>query len=156
MNGLLVRLSISSVGLWIASRLISGIEVLDTPTLILAAILLGIVNAVVRPIAILLTIPITVLSLGLFLWVINGAMLGIVSWLLDGFHVAGFGSALLGAIILSVTGWIANAYIGDRGRVEVVMMQGRGGGPRLDPHAASPGAEGRRAAPSSCASLVHR
>ena len=89
-------------------------------------------NAVVRPIAILLTIPITVLSLGLFLWVINGAMLGIVSWLLDGFHVAGFGSALLGAIILSVTGWIANAYIGDRGRVEVVMMQGRGGGPRLD------------------------
>jgi putative membrane protein len=114
MNGLLVRLSISSVGLWIASRLISGIEVLDTPTLILAAILLGIVNAVVRPIAILLTIPITVLSLGLFLWVINGAMLGI------------------GAIILSVTGWIANAYIGDRGRVEVVMMQGRGGGPRLD------------------------
>jgi len=132
MNGLLVRLSISSVGLWIASRLISGIEVLDTPTLILAAILLGIVNAVVRPIAILLTIPITVLSLGLFLPVINGAMLGIVSWLLDGFHVAGFGSALLGAIILSVTGWIANAYIGDRGRVEVVMMQGRGGGPRLD------------------------
>ena len=132
MNGLLVRLSISSVGLWIASRLVSGIEVLDTPTLILAAILLGIVNAVVRPIAILLTIPITVLSLGLFLWVINGAMLGIVSWLLDGFHVAGFGSALLGAIILSVTGWIANAYIGDRGRVEVVMMQGRDGGPRLD------------------------
>ncbi len=132
MNGLLVRLSISSVGLWIASRVVSGIEVLDTPTLILAAILLGIVNAVVRPIAILLTIPITVLSLGLFLWVINGAMLGIVSWLLDGFHVAGFGSALLGAIVLSVTGWIANAYIGDRGRVEVVMMQDRGGRPRLD------------------------
>ena len=127
MNGLLVRLAISSVGLWIASRLVSGIEVLDTPTLILAAILLGVVNAIVRPIAILMTIPITLLSLGLFLWVINAGMLGIVSWLLDGFSVEGFGSALLGAMILSFTGWVANAYIGDRGRVEVVMMQGRSG-----------------------------
>jgi len=123
MNGFLVRLAITSVGLWVASSLVSGIRVEDTATLLIAALLLGIVNAVVRPIAIVLTIPITVLSLGLFLWVINAGMLGLVAWLLDGFEVLGFGSALLGALCVSITGGIGNAYIGDRGRYEVVVTQ---------------------------------
>ena len=123
MTGILVRLAITAVGLWVAASLLSGIEVADTPTLLLAALLLGIVNAVVRPIAVLLTIPITILSLGLFLWVINAAMLGLVAWLIEGFHVAGFGSALLGSMIVGVTGWIANATIGDGGRYEVVVVR---------------------------------
>lgn len=125
MNGFLVRLAITSVGLWVASSLVGGISVVDTATLLFAALLLGIVNGVVRPIAILLTIPITILSLGLFLWVINAGMLGLVAWLLDGFEVAGFGSALLGAAIVSVTGWIGNAYVGDSGGYEVVIGHGR-------------------------------
>ena len=125
MNGLLVRFAITSLGLWIASALVSGITADEPSTLLFAAALLGIVNAVVRPIAVLLTIPITILSLGLFLWFINAAMLGLVAWMLDGFDVVGVGSALLGAMIVSVTGWIANFYVGDRGRVEVVVMRGR-------------------------------
>ena len=123
MAGLLVRLAITSVGLWLASTLVSGITVRDTGALLWAALLLGIVNAVVRPIAVLLTLPITLLSLGLFLWVINAAMLALVARLLDGFSVAGFGSALLGAVLVSLTGWIGNAYIGGNGRYEIVVAR---------------------------------
>jgi putative membrane protein len=123
MNGILVRLAITALGLWVATALVDGIRADDTFTLILAAIVLGLVNAVVRPIAILLTIPLTVLTLGLFLWPINAGMLWLVGRLLEGFDVASFGSALLGAALVSVTGWIGNAYIGDGGRYEVVMIQ---------------------------------
>ncbi len=125
MNGLLIRFAITSLGLWLASALVPGITANEPVTLLLAAVLLGVVNAIVRPIAVVLTIPITILSLGFFLWFINAAMLGLVAWMLDGFDVAGFGSALLGAMIVSVTGWIANFYIGDQGRVEVVVMRSR-------------------------------
>jgi len=116
-------MAITAAGLWVASELVAGITVRDTATLVWAALVLGIVNAVVRPIAIILTLPITLLTLGLFLWVINAAMIGLVAWFLDGFQVASFGSALLGAIIVSVTGWIGNGFISERGRYEVVMMR---------------------------------
>ena len=121
--GFLVRMTITAIGLWIASEIVSGIEVRDTATLVWAALVLGIVNAVIRPIAIVLTLPITLLSLGLFLWVINAGMIGLVAWLLDGFQVASFGAALLAAILVSLTGWIGNAFIGERGRYEVVMTR---------------------------------
>ncbi len=130
MNGILIRLAITAVGLWLATSLVNGIRVDDTFTLVLAAILLGIVNAIIRPIAILLTIPITVLSLGLFLWPINAGMLWIVGRLLDGFDISSFGAALLGAALVSVTGWIGNAYVGDGGRYEVVMVRREQGGRR--------------------------
>lgn len=123
MAGFFVRLAITSVGLWLASSLVAGITVQNTAALLWAALLLGVVNAVVRPIAVLLTLPITLLSLGLFLWVINAGMIGLVAWLLDGFNVAGFGSALLGAFIVSLTGWMANAYIGEKGRYEIVVTR---------------------------------
>jgi len=123
MAGFFVRLAITSVGLWLASSLVAGITVQNTAALLWAALLLGIVNAVVRPIAVFLTLPITLLSLGLFLWVINAGMIGLVAWLLDGFNVAGFGSALLGAFIVSLTGWMANAYIGEKGRYEIVVTR---------------------------------
>ena len=121
MAGFFVRLAITSVGLWFASSLVAGISVQNTATLLWAALLLGVVNAVVRPIAVILTLPITLLSLGLFLWVINAGMIGLVAWLLDGFHVAGFGPALLGALLVSVTGWVGNAYIGEKGHYEIVV-----------------------------------
>lgn len=125
MNGFLVRLAITAVGLWAASTLVSGITVSDTTTLLIAALGLGIVNAVVRPIFVVMTIPITILSLGLFLWVINAAMLSLVAWGLDGFNVVGFWSALAGAMWVSITAWIGNAYIGDGGRYEVVVTRPR-------------------------------
>lgn len=74
----------------------------------LAALLLGLCNAVVRPLLILLTLPATILSLGLFLLVINAAMLALVAAMLPGFTIAGFGSALLGAIVVGLTGWIGS------------------------------------------------
>lgn len=121
--GILVRMTISASGLWIASVLVAGITVRDVQTLVLAAIVLGIVNAVVRPIAILLTLPFTLLTLGLFLWVINAAMIGLAASFLDGFQIDGFGPAMLCALLVSLTGWIGNAFIGERGRYEVVRTR---------------------------------
>jgi putative membrane protein len=115
MNGFLIRALISGVGLWLATHLVEGIRIDNPTTLVLAAILLGLVNAVVRPIAILLTLPLTLLTLGLFLLVINAAMVGLVSALLPGFHIRGFGPALLTAIVVWLTGWVANALIGSHG-----------------------------------------
>lgn len=122
MRGLLIRWAIVALGLWIASALVSGIRIDDTGTLILSAAVLGIVNAVVRPIVILLTLPLTVLTLGLFLWLVNAAMLGLAAKLVAGFHVAGLGSALLGSLLISVTGWIASWYVGPRGQIEVLVV----------------------------------
>lgn len=121
--GFLARMLISAMGLWLASRIVPGVEITATGTLLFAALLLGIVNAVVRPVVILLTLPITVLTLGLFLWVVNAAMLGVVAWLLSGFRIAGLGSALLAAAIVSITGWLASWYIGPRGRYEVLIVR---------------------------------
>lgn len=121
--GFLIRMAITAAGLWVASELVSGFTVRDGTTLVWAAIVLGIVNAVVRPIAVVLTLPFTLLTLGLFLWVINAAMIGLASWFLDGFQIAGFGPALLGAILVSLTSWIGSAFIGEQGRYEVVMTR---------------------------------
>jgi len=121
--GFLIRMAITAAGLWVASELVNGITIRDGSTLIWAAIVLGIVNAVVRPIAVLLTLPFTLVTLGLFLWVINAAMIGLAASFLDGFQVAGFGPAMLAALLVSLTGWVGNAFIGERGRYEVVMMK---------------------------------
>ena len=95
MRGFFIRAAIVALGLWVASQLIHGIEIRDAASLIWAAVLLAIVNAIVRPVLILLTLPITLLTLGLFLLVINGLMVELVSSLLTGFYVAGLGSAIL-------------------------------------------------------------
>ncbi len=123
MSGFLVRLLIGAAGLWLAQALVPGVEIHGTGTLFVAALLLGIVNAFVRPLIVLLTLPITVLTLGLFLWVINAAMLGLVARLLDGFTLHGLGSALLGALVVSLTSWIASWYVGSSGRFEVMIVR---------------------------------
>jgi putative membrane protein len=122
-SGFLVRLLIGAAGLWLAQALVPGVEIHGTGTLFVAALLLGIVNAFVRPLIVLLTLPITVLTLGLFLWVINAAMLGLVARLLDGFTLHGLGSALLGALVVSLTSWIASWYVGSSGRFEVMIVR---------------------------------
>ena len=123
MVGFLLRMAISAVGLWLAQQIVPGIDVANAGTLIAAAFLLGIANAVVRPVLFILTLPITIVTLGLFLLVINAAMLGLVALLLPGFHIAGFWAAVFGALIVAVTGWLASWFIGSRGRVE--MMHAR-------------------------------
>ena len=114
-----------AIGLWIASAVVPGIEVKGTWTLLGAALLLGIVNAVVRPIVVVLTLPITLLTLGLFLLVVNAGMLALVASLFEEFHVAGFWSAVFGALVVSLTGWVASWLIGSRGRMEVIVVRER-------------------------------
>jgi putative membrane protein len=125
MIGLLLRLLVVAFGLWLASALVPGIEVRGLWTLLGAALLLGIVNAVVRPLLVILTLPITLLTLGLFLLVVNAAMLGLVAWMFDNFTIAGFWPAVLGSIAVSLTGWLASYFIGPRGRVEVIVLRHR-------------------------------
>jgi len=125
MLGFVVRLLIGALGLLLSSELVPGIAVHGAWTLLGETLLLAIVNAVVRPLLIILTLPITVLTLGLFLLVINAATLGLVAWMLDSFTIAGFWPALLGAIVVSVTGWLASYFIGPRGRVEVMVVRHR-------------------------------
>lgn len=93
MLGFLIRAALVALGLWLATDWVNGVSI-DTPsTLILAGILLGVVNSIVRPIAILLTLPMTIVTLGLFLLVINAGMVALVAWMLPGMHIAGFGAA---------------------------------------------------------------
>jgi len=120
MAGFLLRGLIAALGLWAATKMLDGFFIDAPATLILAGLLLGIVNAFVRPIALLLSLPALVLTLGLFLLVINAAMLGLVALMLKGFVIGGFWNAVLGALIVSVVSWIGSSFIGSSGRVEVI------------------------------------
>jgi putative membrane protein len=123
MNGIILRTLIIMLGLFLASALIPGVEITGTGSFILAAALLGLVNAFVRPVALLLTLPLTIVTLGLFLFVLNAAMFGLVASILDNFVVAGFWSAVFGAIVVSVTSTIASWYIGPNGHYEVFVIR---------------------------------
>jgi len=105
----ILRVLIAALGLWLATEWVPGITVSAPTTLILAALLLGVVNAIVRPIVVLLTLPATLLTLGLFLLVINAAMLGLVAAFLPGFSISGFWAAFLAAILVSLVSWIGAA-----------------------------------------------
>jgi putative membrane protein len=125
MAGFVLRLLVVALGLWLATALVPGIVIEGPWTLLGAALLLGLVNAVIRPLLILLTLPITVLTLGLFLLVINAGTLALVAWALDDFTIAGFWPAVGGALLVSLTGWLASWFIGPRGRVEVIYVRRR-------------------------------
>jgi putative membrane protein len=118
MKGFLIRLLITALGLWVADRLLPGIVITGTGSLIVSALLLGLVNAVIRPVILILTLPLTVLTLGLFVLIVNGISLGIAAWLVPGFHIAGLWSATLGAIIVGLTSWAASAFVGGSGKIE--------------------------------------
>jgi len=84
---------------------------------------LGIVNAIVRPVLIILTLPFTIITLGLFLLVINGLMLELVAFFLHGFHVHGLFAAILGSIVVGLTGWVGSWFIGSQGRYELARRR---------------------------------
>src|SRR5277367_3212048 len=121
MLGFLVRAALVALGLWLATAWVSGVSI-DTPaTLILAGLLLGIVNSIVRPIAIVLTLPMTILTLGLFLLVINAGMVALVAWMLPGMHVAGFWAAFWTAVVVSLVSIVGSWFVGGKGKVEEVL-----------------------------------
>jgi putative membrane protein len=123
MIGFLLRAAVVALGLWLATLWVPGVAIDSPSTLILAGILLGVVNSVVRPIAILLTLPMTILTLGLFLPVINAAMLALVAWMLPGMRLAGFWAAFWSAILVSLTSMVGSWFIGPRGKIELIVRR---------------------------------
>jgi putative membrane protein len=123
MIGFLLRAAISALALWVADELFEGMRFDSTAQLIVAAIVLGIVNGLVRPLAFILTFPLTVLTLGLFLLVLNAAMLGLVALVVPGFHLSGFWTAVGAALIVSLVSWAASSLIGGKGRMEVFVSR---------------------------------
>jgi len=122
-GGLVVRWIVSAVALYLTSLIVGGIRVDGVPSLLLAAAMIGIINAVVRPIVHLLTLPLTVVTFGLFALVVNATMLALASWLVPGFHVDGFWAALWGWLLLSFFTFCINVLIGEHGRIEVVTFR---------------------------------
>lgn len=119
MVGFLLRAAITALGLWVASEVFTGLQFESPAKLAVAAILLGVVNAFVRPLAFILTLPLTVLTLGFFLLVLNAAMVGLVAWIVPGFEISGFWTAVGAALIVSLVSWAASSAIGSNGKVEI-------------------------------------
>ena len=116
LKGLILRFLFGVAGLWIATRVVHGISYRDTVSLLEAALLLGVINAVVRPILVILTLPLTLITFGLFLLVINALTLKLVTVFLHGFVVQGFWPAVWGALIVSLASWIGQVLVDEKGR----------------------------------------
>jgi putative membrane protein len=123
MLGFLLRAAIVALGLWLATLWVPGVSI-DTPaTLILGGLLLGVVNSIVRPIAIVLTLPMTIVTLGLFLLVINAGMVGLVAWMLPGMHLGGFWAAFWAAVMVSLVSMVGSWFVGPKGKIEVIVKR---------------------------------
>lgn len=109
----ILQLFVTAAGLWLAAQVVPGVAFTATSSLLWAALLLGVVNALVRPILVFLTFPLTVVTFGLFLLVVNAATIGLVAVLLGGFVVDGLWAGIGAAIITGVVSWVAGAFIGD-------------------------------------------
>jgi putative membrane protein len=125
MRGLFIRWALNALALWLMDRLVAGIHVDGTAPLFFAALVLGVLNAFLRPLLLILTLPINLLTLGLFTLIINGAMLRLAAAAVRGFTIEGFGSAVLGAVVLSVISFLLNLFIADSGRIQYVYVEHR-------------------------------
>ena len=126
--GFLVRILLNGAAILFVSRIVKGIEISGVVSALGAGLVLGLVNAVVRPILILLTLPLTLVTLGLFLFALNAFCLFLTSYLVQGFAIHGFWAALWGSILVSVVSWILTAFVSDRGRFVVITKgKSRGG-----------------------------
>ena len=127
MPGLLIRWLTLTVAVILAAYLINGIQVSGFLAALGAAAMLGILNAFFRPIALLITLPINVLTFGLFTFIINAVMLKMVSGVITGFQVHGFWTAVFGALIISLVSFALNSLISGNGRVTVIDLRHKGG-----------------------------
>ncbi|MCK4507361.1 MAG: phage holin family protein [Desulfuromonadales bacterium] len=123
MKGILLRWLILTFAIMTAAYLFSGIHVSGFGSALFAALVLGILNAFFRPILFILTLPINVLSLGLFTFVINALLLMMTSGIIGGLVVDGFGSALFGSLVISLVSLLLSSFISDRGRVESLDIE---------------------------------
>jgi putative membrane protein len=107
----LVRLVLNGLAIIIAAWLLPGIHISSTSSALVAGVILGFVNAIVRPVLFFLTLPLTLLTLGLFIFVLNAICFGLTAWLVPGFSVDGFFSAVFGALLVSIVSWILNGLV---------------------------------------------
>ena len=112
----IVQALVTMAGLWLSAQVVPGVDFTNTGSLIAAAIILGVVNAIVRPIMVVLTFPITVVTLGLFLLVVNAATIGLTAVLLNGFVVNGFWAGIGAAVVTGAVSWVAGSLIQDSPR----------------------------------------
>ena len=110
---LLFRVLLNAVALLVAAWLVPGVEITGAAAAVLAGLLLGVVNALVRPVLLLLTLPFTLVTLGLFIFVVNAVCFALTAALVPGFRLSGFLAALLGSIVVSLVSWILNALVAD-------------------------------------------
>ena len=127
MHGITIRWLTLTVAIIVTSYLLDGIQVSGFWSALFAAAVLGILNAFFRPIILILTLPINILTMGLFTFVINALLLMMASGIISGFNVAGFWSAVFDALLISVVSWLINGFIGERGTVEYIDLKHRGG-----------------------------
>jgi putative membrane protein len=128
MVGFFLRWSMNLLALVIAGSLIAGIKIQSIEMGIIAAGILGVVNAVIRPIVLILTLPINLLTLGLFTLVINAALLELVAYVVPGFVIESFSAAFLGALLISVVSWMLNIFVGSEGNVFFIKKVKRDNG----------------------------
>jgi putative membrane protein len=118
--GFLIRVLVNALAIWLATEIVPGIEAKSLTIVLVAAIVLGLVNAIVRPVLLILTLPLTLVTLGLFLFVLNALCLWLTSAVVPGFDVRGFWAAFWGALLVSALSWVVNGFVSDRGRVVVI------------------------------------
>ena len=128
MRGLLLRWLVLTVAIMFTAYVIKGIQVSGFVSAFFTAAMLGILNAFFRPVLIILTLPINILTLGLFTFVINALLLLMASGVISGFAVSGFWAAVFGSLLISLVSWVLNSLINERGKVEVIDLKKRDGG----------------------------
>ena len=111
---MLLRLILTTLAILLVTNVYGGIQVDSVTTAVIAAVVLGLINMIVRPVIVLLTLPISMLTLGLFLLVINAGMLSMAAWLVNGFEVGGFWDALIASFIISIVVALLNGLIRSR------------------------------------------
>lgn len=117
MTGFLLRVVVNTLAIWLAGSLLPGVMVSSAWSALWAGLALGAINAIVRPVLVILTFPITLVTLGLFLLVLNALCFWFAAWIIDGFHVTGFGPAFLGALMVSIVSWVVSVFVSDSGRI---------------------------------------
>jgi putative membrane protein len=127
MRGIALRWLTLTGAIIFAAYMIDGIHVSGFMSALGAAAILGILNAFFRPIALILTLPINIVTLGLFTFVINAVMLKMASGVIDGFDVQGFWPAFFGALLISLVSWGLNIFINERGSVDIIDLHHKGG-----------------------------
>ena len=111
MAGFLIHTIVLAIAIWATASVVSGVTISSWSALAFAALVLGVVNAIVRPILVILTFPITVLTLGLFYLVVNGLAFALAAFLVPGFQISGWGAAILGALMTSVVSWFIGIFV---------------------------------------------